>query len=53
MKRPGAGWLPETSQAVFNLRMLELVGRWNEFWDQPDLTTLLRAAFCLPPRANP
>ena len=34
MKRPGATWLPETSQAVVNLRMLHLAGRWDEFWER-------------------
>ena len=45
IKRPGPGWLPETAQAVFNLRMLTLVGRWDEFWSQPDLTDRLVTAF--------
>jgi len=45
IKRPGPGWLPETAQAVFNLRMLALVGRWDEFWSQPDLTDRLVTAF--------
>jgi len=45
IKRPGPGWLPETAQAVFNLRMLSLVGRWDEFWNQPDLTDRLVSAF--------
>lgn len=36
-KRPGARWLPETSQAIFNWRMLKIVGRWEEFWSQPGL----------------
>ena len=45
IKRPGPGWLPETAQAVFNLRMLALVGRWDEFWNQPDLPDRLLTAF--------
>jgi len=45
IKRPGPGWLPETAQAVFNLRMLSLVGRWDEFWNQSTLTDLLVTAF--------
>lgn len=45
MKRPGPGWLPESARAVFNLRMLALVGRWDEFWNQPDLSHNLFAAF--------
>lgn len=47
IKRPGPGWLKETSQAVFNLRMLDIVGRWDEFWDQQGLTQLLGQAFDL------
>lgn len=45
IKRPGPGWLPETAQAVFNLRMLALVGRWDEFWNQQALTDRLVTAF--------
>jgi len=52
IKRPGAGWLPETSQAVFNLRMLEWVGRWDEFWAQPSLTTHLSQALGVDLPAN-
>jgi hypothetical protein len=37
LKLPGATWLPYTSQAVFNLRMMRLAGNWNGFWAQPDL----------------
>lgn len=37
LKRPGITCLPETSQALFDWRMLKLVGRWDEFWSQPDL----------------
>ena len=36
LKRAGARWLPETMEAMFRLRMLEIVGRWNEWWSQPD-----------------
>lgn len=45
LKRPGATWLEETSQAVLNLRMLEMSGRWSEFWGQPDLTKEIARAF--------
>lgn len=37
LKIPGARWLSETSQALFNFRMLYLCGRWEEFWHQPSL----------------
>lgn len=48
LKLPGARWLAETSQAIFNLRMLALVDRWDEFWSQPDLTPQLTTAFAAP-----
>lgn len=37
LKRPGATWLPETLEAMFRLKMLELSGRWDEWWSQPNL----------------
>jgi len=37
LKRSGPGWRPEAAQAIFNLRMLDLVGRWHEFWSQSDV----------------
>jgi hypothetical protein len=37
VKVSGARWLPETSQAVFNFRMMRLAERWDDFWSQPDL----------------
>ncbi len=52
LKIPGARWLPETSQAIFNLRMLRLCGRWDEFWAQPALTSALVGAFRKPTPAN-
>jgi len=45
LKVAGIRCLPETSQAVFNLRMLRLSGRWDEFWTQPTLTAQLVAGF--------
>lgn len=45
LKIAGIRCLPETSQAVFNLRMLRLCGRWDEFWGQPKLTSRLLGAF--------
>jgi hypothetical protein len=44
-KLPGARWLKETSQAVFNIRMMQLVGKWEEFWARPELVTELTAIF--------
>lgn len=45
LKVAGIRCLAETSQAVFNLRMLCFCGRWDEFWQQPDLTHHVIAAF--------
>lgn len=44
LKRSGR-WQEETSLAVLNFRMLELSGRWGEFWCQRDLPVLLQRAF--------
>lgn len=53
LKLAGARWLPETAQAIVNLRMLDLVGRWDEFWSHEGLTDLLRQAFGLEPCDDP
>lgn len=45
LKLAGPGWLERTSEAVFNIRMMVLAGRWDEFWNQPDLTDNLVRAF--------
>ncbi|MBK8593847.1 MAG: hypothetical protein IPN77_33045 [Sandaracinaceae bacterium] len=45
LKVAGIRCLPETSQAIFNLRMLRLCGRCDEFWRQDDITSSLVAAF--------
>lgn len=51
IKVSGARWLPETSQAVFNFRMMRLAGRWDDFWSQPDLAQKIADAVCnRPPR---
>ncbi len=45
LKLPGARWLESTSQALVNLRLLDLVGRWDEFWKHDDINSLLREGF--------
>jgi hypothetical protein len=45
LKLPGLKSLPETSQAIFNLRMMDLCGRWDEFFQQDDLPRQLLSAF--------
>lgn len=37
LKLAGTRWLPETIDALLNLRMLGLSGRWDEFFGQPRL----------------
>jgi hypothetical protein len=44
-KLPGCRWCVETSQAVFDARMLFLCGRWDEFWAQKDFTDQLVGVF--------
>jgi hypothetical protein len=43
LKRPGAKWLAENAQAIFDWRMLKLVDRWSEFWRQPGLAARMAA----------
>jgi hypothetical protein len=45
LKLPGARWLERSSAAVLQLRMLELDGRWDEFWARPDITERLTEGF--------
>lgn len=45
LKIPGGRWLEETSRAIFDLRMMAMVGKWNSFWHQPDMTSKLVGAF--------
>lgn len=40
LKRSGCHWTREASQAILNLRMLALSGRWNEYWVQARLPHL-------------
>jgi hypothetical protein len=35
LKRAGCHWTAEAAQAILNLRMLGLSGRWREYWNQP------------------
>ncbi len=52
LKLPGFKSLPETSQAIFNLRMLELNGRWGEFFQQPDFYDQLVEVFSTNPEPS-
>ena len=49
LKLPGATWLEDSSQAILNFRMLELVGRSGEFWAQGDIPSQIAKAFSKPP----
>jgi len=42
--RAGTRWLESTSRSIFGLRMMGLVYRWDEFWEQPDLGRRLATA---------
>ena len=44
LKLPGARWRPEAAQAMINLRMLEIAGRWDEFWGDEGLEERLDSA---------
>jgi hypothetical protein len=44
LKRAGARWTASAAQAILNLRMVALSGRWQPFWDQPDLAARVAAA---------
>lgn len=44
-KVAAARWLPETLQAIFTVRMLRMVGAWDQFWAQDKLTDKLARAF--------
>ena len=44
-KVAGARWLPETVQAIFNVRMLRIVGAWDRFWAQDNLGAKLAGGF--------
>ncbi len=45
LKIPGGTWLPETAQSIFNLRMMGLVDKWDDFWRQDGFTKKLTEAF--------
>jgi hypothetical protein len=40
LKRAGCRWRAEVAQAILNLRMLALSGRWAEYWAQQQLPHL-------------
>lgn len=44
LKIPGARWLEETSQAIFNFRMLRMVGNWDTFWNRSSFDADFAAA---------
>lgn len=40
LKRAGCHWTAEAAQAIMDLRLLTLSGRWDEYWNQPVLPHL-------------
>ena len=45
LKLPGATWVPETAQAILNLRLLHATGKDKEFWADKSATNDVAAAF--------
>lgn len=45
LKLAGARWTAEQAIAVLNLRLMLLAERWTDYWQHPDLTSTLTAAF--------
>lgn len=41
LKRPGCRWTAEAAQGILNLRLLQLSGRWDEYWAQMHLADQL------------
>ena len=50
LKLPGMRACSETGEALVNLRLLDLVGRWEEFFGQADIERQLATAFGAPTR---
>lgn len=44
LKRSGCRWLPETAIAILNLRLLQAVSRWDEYWEHDGLLEEVREA---------
>jgi hypothetical protein len=44
LKLSGARWTADVAQAILNIRMLSLSGRWRDFWSQPDLASRIATA---------
>lgn len=44
LKRAGMRWLAENAAAILNARMVQLAGRWDDFWGQDHLAALLKPA---------
>ncbi len=44
LKLAGARWLEQTSEAIFNFRMLRLAGNWDAFWSRPTFSADFAAA---------
>lgn len=44
LKLAGTRWLAENAIAILNARMVQLAGRWQDFWGQDQLAALLKPA---------
>jgi len=42
LKRAGMRWLANNAVAILNARLVQLAGRWDDFWSQEQLAALLK-----------
>ncbi|MFT4703826.1 MAG: hypothetical protein ACI81R_001519 [Bradymonadia bacterium] len=47
LKLPGARWTERSSEAIFNLRIMDIVGNTQRCWEQPDIDHQLATAFAM------
>lgn len=48
LKLAGTRWLADNALAVLNARMAQLADRWTDFWEQDELSAILKSAFVPP-----
>jgi hypothetical protein len=47
LKLPDPRWIERSSEAIFNLRMMDTVGNTQRCWEQPDIDHQLATAFAM------
>ena len=53
LKVAGVGWTAEKAIAVLDLRLMLLAERWDDFWGQAALTSVLQRSFGIGQRNTP